>query len=227
MTDRIDKLQRKLGYQFRDQDLLHTALTHRSVSKLNNERLEFLGDAILGLIIAEELFARHRKMPEGDLSRMRANLVKGETLAEIAREFQLGEYLHLGIGELKAGGFNRDSILADSFEAVLGAMYLDSNYQTCKERVIDWYQARLDDPTLHIKRKDPKSILQEYLQAKQLPLPDYEIVEVHGEPHDQTFVVECRVKGIAHRTKDSDTTRRGAEQKAATAFLAWLEQENE
>lgn len=225
MADKLDSLIAKLGYTFKDRKLLDVALTHRSVSKKNNERLEFLGDALLSMIIAEELFRRFPDTLEGELSRLRANLVKGETLSILAREFKLGEYLNLGVGELKTGGFNRDSILADSFEAIIGAVFLDSDHQTCKERVLSWYDTRLNDPKLFHRLKDPKTQLQELLQARQLPLPEYDIVDIAGEPHEQIFTVMCKVDGIAHQTTDEDTTRRRAEQKAAKAFLAWMEQD--
>lgn len=227
MTKKLDTLFKKLGYQFKDKALLDMALTHRSVSKNNNERLEFLGDALLSLIIAEALYIKFPKTKEGELSRIRSKLVKGETLSVLAREFQLGEYLNLGIGELKTGGFNRDSILADAFEAVIGAMYLDSDHQTCKERVLSWYAERLEDPKLFHKLKDPKTQLQEYLQARQLPLPEYDIIDTSGEPHEQVFTVICKVSGVSHKTKNSDKTRRRAEQKAAKEFLAWMEEHHD
>lgn len=227
MTRKIDVLHRKLGYEFEDKKLLDKALTHRSVSKNNNERLEFLGDALLSLIIAEALYKKFPETAEGDLSRVRSKLVKGETLSIIAREFKLGEHLNLGVGELKTGGFNRDSILADSFEAIIGAMFLDSNHEICKERVLAWYDKRLNDSKLFHKLKDPKTVLQEYLQARQMPLPEYDIVEVSGEPHEQVFTIVCKVDGVTHQTKDSGTTRRQAEQKVAKEFLAWMEQDND
>lgn len=226
MSKNADELAYQLGHDFEDDQLLNHALTHRSVSKTNNERLEFLGDALLSYIIAEELYIKFPTATEGDLSRLRSNLVKGDTLAKIARRFDLGDYLNLGIGELRSGGFNRSSILADTLEAIIGAIYLDSDIERCRECVLSWYKHHFEDPNLFFRLKDPKTRLQEYCQARQLALPSYRIKKIEGEPHEQVFTVGCMVAGVPHETLCSDTTRRKAEQKAAEALLDWLESEN-
>jgi ribonuclease-3 len=212
---------RKLGYKFRNQNLLIAALTHRSVRGPNNERLEFLGDSLLNFIIAAELYTLFDKAKEGELSRFRAILVKGETLAAIAQEFQIGDYLRLGPGELKSGGFTRKSILADAFEAIIGAIFLDSGFDTCRERVLHWFASRINEIHLHVE-KDPKTRLQEYLQAKKISLPHYHIVTVEGQAHAQVFHIECRVPGFSYVTYSVGTSRRSAEQLAAEKFLELL-----
>lgn len=216
-----DALMRQLDYKFNSSELLQAALTHRSVRGQNNERLEFLGDSLLNFIIAEKLYHQHRAAKEGDLSRLRANLVKGETLAEIALELKLGDFLRLGPGELKSGGFSRKSILADAFEAIIGAIYLDSDFHTCRKKVLGWFESRINgiNPALE---KDPKTRLQEYLQSKHLPLPQYEILSIEGEAHAQVFHIECRVPGLAFVTSSVGSTRRKAEQLAAEKYLQLL-----
>lgn len=227
MAKKPEELAQKLGYTFTDATFFNNALTHRSVSKTNNERLEFLGDALLSYIIAQELYHKFPEATEGDLSRLRSNLVKGETLSKIARKFHLGEYLNLGVGELRSGGFNRSSILADALEAIIGAIYLDSNIDSCRECVLSWYQSHFEDPNLFYRLKDPKTRLQEYCQARQLPLPEYKIKKVEGEQHAQVFTVICTVVGVPRESVCSDTTRRKAEQKAADELITWLENEND
>lgn len=217
----IDALMRQLKYEFKDVELLQAALTHRSLRGQNNERLEFLGDSLLNFIIAEELYRQFRTAKEGDLSRLRANLVKGETLAEIAQEFKLGDFLRLGPGELKSGGFSRKSILADAIEAIIGAIYLDSSFENCRTIVLQWFDRRFKEITPSIE-KDPKTRLQEYLQAKHLPLPQYVILSIDGEAHAQLFHVECRVPGLAFVTNSVGSTRRKAEQLAAEKYLQLL-----
>ncbi|KZZ59092.1 ribonuclease III, partial [Oleiphilus sp. HI0125] len=175
-TVNYDRLERKLGYTFKDRSLLELALTHRSFKGKNNERLEYLGDAILGYVIAEQLYLRFPHFKEGQLSRLRARLVKGVTLAEIAREFGLGDYLKLGPGELKSGGFRRESILADAVESIIGATYLDSGHDVAKQMVLSWYEERLSSPELETTEKDSKTQLQELLQAKKQDLPTYEVL---------------------------------------------------
>ena len=187
----INRLQRKLGYTFHHQELLQQALTHRSASSKHNERLEFLGDSILSFVIANALYHRFPRVDEGDMSRMRATLVRGNTLAEIAREFELGECLRLGPGELKSGGFRRESILADTVEALIGGIFLDSDIQNVERLILSWYQSRLDEISPGDKQKDPKTRLQEYLQGRHLPLPSYLVVQVRGEAHDQEFTIHC------------------------------------
>lgn len=217
----IDSLMRKLGYEFKNVDLLQTALTHRSVRGQNNERLEFLGDSLLNFIVAEQLYRSFSSAREGELSRLRASLVQGETLAEIAQELELGDFLRLGPGELKSGGFNRKSILADAFEAIIGAIYLDSTFEVCREKLLKWFDSRIKELHLAIQ-KDPKTRLQEYLQSKHLPLPQYEILSIEGEAHAQLFHIECRVLGLPHVTESKGPSRRKAEQLAAEKYLELL-----
>lgn len=199
MNPDLSRLERKLGYRFKDQDLMVLALTHRSFAGRNNERLEFLGDAILNFVAGEALFERFPQAREGQLSRLRARLVKGETLAVLARGFELGEYLRLGSGELKSGGFRRESILADALEALIGAIYLDAGMDAARERVLDWLTGELDGLTLVDTNKDPKTRLQEFLQSRACELPRYEVVDIQGEPHCRTFMVECQVSCLMKR----------------------------
>jgi len=208
-------LYKRLGYTFANEANIVEALTHRSVSKQHNERLEFLGDAILGMVIAKVLYQRFPKQPEGKLTRMRSSLVKGDTLAEVAREFELGELLLLGPGELKSGGFRRDSILADAVEAIIGAIYLEAGMDKCEALILDWFASRLKALDPEAVSKDDKTRLQEYLQANKHPLPLYEVTEIKGKSHDQTFYVECNVAGIDKAVIGKGHSRRRAEQKAA------------
>lgn len=211
-------LMRKLQYEFKNMSLLEAALTHRSLRGQNNERLEFLGDALLNFVIAEGLYLLFNLAEEGELSRLRASLVKGETLAEISQEFNLGDFLRLGPGELKSGGFSRKSILADALEAIIGAIYLDSNFENCRERILSWFDSRMKG--IHLSgEKDPKTRLQEYLQARHLPLPIYEILEIKGQAHAQVFHMECRVKGLSFVSNSVGPSRRKAEQLAAEKYL--------
>ena len=180
----VNQLQKKLGYTFKQNELLLQALTHRSASSKHNERLEFLGDSILSYVIANALYHRFPRVDEGDMSRMRATLVRGNTLAELAREFELGECLRLGPGELKSGGFRRESILADTVEALIGAIFLDSDIQNIENIILKWYENRLAEISPGDKQKDPKTRLQEYLQGRHLPLPSYVVVQVQiGRAH--------------------------------------------
>lgn len=215
-------LYKKLGYEFVNPDNLTLALTHRSASKTHNERLEFLGDSVLGMVIAHALFQRFPKQPEGNLTRMRANLVKGDTLAEIGKEFELGELLKLGPGELKSGGFRRSSILSDAVEAIIGAIYLESGFETCEGLILAWFKSRIEqlDPNLHLK--DDKTRLQEYLQGRKFPLPQYSVAEITGKAHDQTFVVECNVTSLDLKSIGRGNSRRKAEQHAARLVLEKL-----
>lgn len=222
-----DKLQQRLGYVFSDESLLNQALTHRSFGSRNNERLEFLGDSILNFIIARELYERFPSAREGQLSRLRARLVRRQTLADIAREFSLGDYLIMGSGELKSGGFKRDSILSDTLEAVVGAMYLDSDIDRVGERVGSWFNSRLEALSLKTSQKDSKSRLQEYLQARQYDLPEYIVVEVKGASHEQKFQVECRCELFDVPAVGEGSSRRVAEQNAAAIALEKLGVEHE
>lgn len=223
MKTKLDPLIKALGHSFRDPQLLELALTHRSQGNRNNERLEFLGDSIVNFLIAEDLYARFPQAREGQLSRLRARQVKGATLAEVAREFNLGDYLRLGSGELKSGGYRRDSILADALEAVIGAIYLDAGMTVARERVLAWFAERLEKLTLSDTQKDPKTRLQEFLQSRQHALPRYDVVEVQGEAHSQLFTIECVIEALDLTTRGSGSSRRHAEQEAAQKVLEALE----
>jgi ribonuclease-3 len=216
------RLQGALGHEFADPQLLALALTHRSAGRRNNERLEFLGDSIVNHIIAEAIFHRFPDAREGDMSRMRAALVRGETLAELARELQLGDYLALGPGERKSGGRRRRSILADALEAVAGAILLDAGVDRCRECVLAWYGSRLEQMAAAGADKDAKTELQEFLQGRRFPLPEYELVGVVGEDHDQQFLVACRLQKPALVAEGAGASRRKAEQAAALAALERL-----
>lgn len=224
MIANIDRLQRKIGYQFKQLSLLKQALTHRSAAVQNNERLEFLGDAILNLTIGEALFHQFPKCNEGELSRMRASLVREPTLAILARQFELGDYLSLGAGELKSGGFRRESILADCVEAIIGAISLDSDLNTTREIVQKWYQALLEQIKPGDNQKDAKTRLQEYLQGKRLPLPNYKVVDIKGEAHCQLFTVQCQIANDERIFVGTGSSRRKAEQMAAEKILQELTQ---
>ncbi|MGL9736455.1 MAG: ribonuclease III [Symbiopectobacterium sp.] len=220
---RINRLQRKLGYAFQQYDLLLQVLTHRSANGKHNERLEFLGDSILSFVIANALYHRFPRVDEGDMSRMRATLVRGNTLVEIAREFELGECLRLGPGELKSGGFRRESILADTVEALIGGIFLDSDIQNIERLILNWYQTRLDEISPGDKQKDPKTRLQEFLQGRHLPLPTYLVVQVRGDAHDQEFTIYCMISGFNEPVIGTGSSRRKAEQAAAEQVLKILE----
>ncbi|EIO5087700.1 ribonuclease III [Vibrio cholerae] len=222
MTPPMNKLTSKLGYTFKETELLNLALTHRSANGKHNERLEFLGDSILSFVIADELYRRFPKVNEGDMSRMRATLVRGNTLAELGREFDLGDYLKLGPGELKSGGFRRDSILADAVEAIIGAIYLDSDLETARRIVLEWYQFRLEEIKPGASQKDPKTRLQEFLQGRRKPLPVYTVTNIKGEAHNQEFTVACEVAGMDTPVIGKGTSRRKAEQAAAETALEQL-----
>lgn len=198
------------------------ALTHRSYGNQNNERLEFLGDSIVNMVIAEYLFLNFDKAREGHLSRLRARMVKGVTLAEIGREFELGSYLRLGSGELKSGGFRRESILADAVESIIGAIYLDSDFHTCRDQVLRWFEHRLKQLDIQDTQKDPKTRLQEFLQSRHFPLPRYEVLSVDGEAHNQTFHVCCVLPSLDRKTNGVGSSRRVAEQEAARSALKQL-----
>lgn len=214
----------RLGHEFRNPRLAEQALTHRSFSADHNERLEFLGDSILNFVIAEALYERFPAAPEGELSRMRARLVKGETLADIARGFQLGDSLNLGSGEMKSGGHRRESILADAMEALIGAIYLDAGLDVCRLRVREWFSARLVQLVPGDRNKDPKTLLQEMLQARAQPLPLYRLLETTGAEHQQQFQVVCEIAALTEPFTGRGGTRRAAEQAAAEQAIAKLEQ---
>ncbi|MBI3561352.1 MAG: ribonuclease III [Gammaproteobacteria bacterium] len=218
----VDTLYPRLGYIFRDPALLTCALTHRSADQLHNERLEFLGDAVLNLVIGNDLFLRFPQADEGELSRLRAQLVKGDTLGKIAVELHLGEVLRLGSGELKSGGFRRQSILADAVEAIIGAIYLDGGLTAAQEFIKRIYASRLSEARLDLNLKDPKTRLQEYLQARGLDLPSYDVVHTVGHAHAQIFEVACRVVLLSAPVHGSGSSRRKAEQAAAQHTLELL-----
>lgn len=213
-------LESAIGYQFQDSALIQLALTHRSVSgSENNERLEFLGDSILNFIIGEALFKQFPKAKEGQLSRIRASLVKGETLAEIGQQLQLNRYIQLGAGELKSGGARRSSTLADAVEAIIGAIYIESGFDACQSVVLNWFAERLQQISLTDSVKDNKTRLQELLQASKLPVPTYNIISIEGQSHCQRFEVECIVEGSEQTFLGEGASRRHAEQQAAGKAL--------
>lgn len=217
-----DALYKQLGYVFEQPCNLTLALTHRSASKQHNERLEYLGDAVLGMVIANELYTRFPSQPEGALTRMRASLVKGDTLAIIGREFNLGDYMQLGPGELKSGGFRRSSILADAVEAIIGAIYLESGLKTIEPLILKWFEKRIANLDPNVQLKDDKTRLQEYQQGRRRPLPVYAVTDISGKDHDQTFVVTCSVDGLDEPTTGRGNSRRKAEQHAAKLALEKL-----
>lgn len=211
------ELCRQLGYVFTQPQLLQRALTHRSFAPGHNERLEFLGDSLLGCVIAKYLYSEFPDLSEGDLSRLRSNLVKESTLVIFAQQLNLGSQLKLGEGELKSGGFRRPSILADAVEALFGAIFVDGGFVAAERAVLNLfvpYLAKVDMKTLG---KDAKTLLQEYLQGKRLPLPGYSVLETQGEAHEQLFQVECAIPTFKLITRGSGTSRRNAEQQAALA----------
>ena len=218
-------LLKRLAYQFKDPVLLNMALTHRSANKNHYERMEFLGDAILNTTITDDLYHRFPTASEGDLSRLRASLVKGDTLSELAKILELGEYLRLGSGELKSGGFRRNSILADVFESIIGAIYLDGGNESSKKFILEQFSERLTAADITKNLKDPKTRLQELLQSKGCDLPNYEIKNTHGQAHNQTFDVSCQVSLIPTETQGTGNSRRKAEQAAAEQMLVMLETE--
>ena len=221
--DKYLRLYRAIGYTFNNEALLEQALTHRSAAKQHNERLEFLGDAILGMIIGETLFKRFPTVPEGKLTRMRSTLVKGDTLAELAKEASVGELLNLGPGELKSGGHRRSSILADAVEAILGAIYLDSGMDEVRGVIHRLWESRINqlDPNAH--PKDSKTRLQEFLQGRKQALPTYEVLSISGKDHAQTFEVCCKVESLPDAGVAAGNSRRKAEQEAARLTLEKLD----
>ncbi len=217
-NNELKRLEKRIGYTFSDFTLLKQAMTHRSALGEHNERLEFLGDSILSFAISTDLYLRFPKVDEGDLSRMRATLVCGKMLAEIGREFQLGDCLILGPGELKSGGFRRDSIIADGVEAIIGAAFLDSDIDNTKKLILKWFDSRLRSIEPGISQKDPKTRLQERLQSRKQALPLYEVIEIKGEAHNQRFTMSCSIDGVKS-VQGQGTSRRKAEQIAAEKML--------
>ena len=209
-----------LAYAFRRPELLRQALTHRSYGVPHNERLEFVGDAVLNCVIGAALYERFPALPEGDLSRVRAALVNQETLARVARRIDLGAQIRLGEGELRSGGADRPSILADALEAIFGAVFLEGGFDAARTTITACYGDVLAEADPAALGKDPKTRLQEWLQARQMPLPDYGVVEVGGAAHAQRFVVECRIPALDVTTRGEGVSRRVAEQVAAAAAVA-------
>ncbi|MCX7090254.1 MAG: ribonuclease III [Legionellales bacterium] len=222
MHPHIKRLYQHLGYEFHHKPYLRQALTHCSVGEKNYERLEFLGDSILNLVISNALYHQYPQLSEGQLSRLRAFLVNGDMLADIALEIDLGEYLLLGQGELKSGGFRRRSILADALEAIFAAILLDSDFAHAQQVILFLYKDRLNDETLDANSKDAKTQLQEFLQAQKHPLPKYSVKKIIGEEHDQIFHIICHQTTLNLSTEGNGETRRKAEQVAAKLMLEQL-----
>ena len=215
----MDKLQKKFSYEFNDIGLLKQALTHRSVSKNNNERLEFLGDSVLGCVVSEELYRRYPLIDEGQLSRLRSHLVRGQTLANLAKTLNISESLTLGHGELKSGGFRRESILADAFEAILGAIFLDSDYLTVKNIILELFVDLLNQARPEDSLKDFKTQLQELLQKKGYSLPSYELIQTKGKDHNAIFYVSCMVQELNLKSEKNAKSIKRAEQACAQSIL--------
>ncbi|MFZ2726219.1 MAG: ribonuclease III [Methylococcaceae bacterium] len=225
MIRKPEILSKKLGLQFNNPQLFAMALTHRSASANNNERLEFLGDSILGFVIAQQLYERFPTAPEGVLSRLRASLVNQNSLAELAKQHHVGDYLVLGSGELKSGGFRRESILSDALEAIIAALFLDQGMDACQRWVIQLFTEKLQQLSLDNWQKDPKTQLQEIMQARRMELPEYSLITMSGLAHEQTFKVKCTVPMIKETCIGSGISRKKAEQAAAELMLALLHKE--
>jgi ribonuclease III len=218
----LAKLTAALGHDFADRALLQTALTHRSFGVPNNERLEFIGDGVLNCVIAVALFRRYSDLPEGDLSRMRASLVRQDALHRLALSLKLGDALRLGEGELKSGGSQRPSILADALEALIGAIYLDAGFEAAQKVIARLYLPLFDELSSGPLTKDPKTSLQEWLQGRKKPLPRYQVIEASGAAHEQRFAVACEIDNPPLRTIGQGSSRRLAEQAAADSALKAL-----
>lgn len=224
-TSGLLPLTRRLNYTFRDEALLHEALTHRSAASLNNERLEFLGDGALNFVIAARLFEQYPQVREGDLSRLRASLVNRDSLAEVARRLNLGDYIRLGPGEMKSGGFRRSSILADTVESILGAVYCDGGFEPCRRLILDLFADRLEHSPDLQDLKDAKTRLQELLQSRRIALPEYNVTDIRGKSHDQQFTVECRIDALDCTATGTGRSRRKAEQIAAELAIDQISSE--
>ncbi|TAL54974.1 MAG: ribonuclease III [Methylovulum sp.] len=222
MMRKPEALRKKLGLTFNNPELFTMALTHRSASSNNNERLEFLGDSILGFVIAQKLYDTFPDASEGALSRLRASLVNEATLAELARKYQLGDALVLGSGELKSGGFRRDSILSDALEAIMGALFKDQGIVACQQWIESLFDEKLQNLSLNNWQKDPKTQLQELMQSKKMELPDYTLITMSGPSHEQTFKVKCSVPLIEETCIGTGISRKKAEQAAAELMLELL-----
>ena len=222
MQNKLQRLCRRLDHEFKSLAYLKQALTHRSASSANNERFEFFGDSILSMVISHALFEQFPEQNEGQLSRLRAHLVRGEMLATIAAELELGDYLYLGQGELKSGGFRRASTLADALEAIFAAVFFDGGFDAARLVILKLFQSRLDDPELSATLKDSKTQLQEHLQAQKKTLPEYTLTKIVGDEHEQVFYVKCDVSALKLTTHGHAETRRKAEQIAAKLVLQKL-----
>jgi len=218
----LQKLCRKIGYQFKSIEFLELALTHRSASSQHNERVEFLGDGVLNFVVAEALYHNYPNATEGELSRYRATLVNKDTLAEIAKELNLGDYIRLGSGELKSGGFRRASILADGLEAIIAAVLLDTGFESAKNLILNLFKNKIDVVSEQ-KLKDPKSRLQEYLQSRKQNLPLYTVMSIDGDPHNQTFKIKCDIPELNIVVEGKGSSRRKAEQLAAESAMQLIE----
>jgi ribonuclease-3 len=216
VTDRLD-------HRFESPELLQQALRHRSAGTPNNERLEFLGDALVNLVVAEALHQAWPRADEGALTRARASLVRESALAELARRLDLGKRIEMGPGELKSGGHRRDSILADALEAVVAAIHLDAGFEACRAQVLPWFEPMIAELPVGKAEKDPKTKLQEWLQGRALPRPTYRLVETRGDDHARIFLVSCETSEPAHAETAEATSLRNAEQLAAERMLARLE----
>ena len=222
--ERQASLSKIIHYTFNDPSFMIMALTHRSFSSQHNERLEFLGDSVLSFLIANELYKRFPRIDEGDLSRLRAQLVKESSLSTIATSMGLGDFIRLGEGELKSAGWRRPSILADTFESIIGAIYLDGGIEPTHEFVLRFFETQLNEIDPKLIQKDPKTLLQELLQSKKSDLPIYTVVSIEGEAHSQTFTIECHIKKSNIKTQGVGNSRRIAEQEAASkAYQLMLE----
>jgi ribonuclease-3 len=219
----LNRLQSTLDYRFKQEELLKQALTHRSFCRgVNNERLEFLGDSVLSLVISHNIYEQQPSASEGDLSRIRASLVNEAALARIARDINLGDYIFLGGGELKSGGFRRASILSDTMEAILGAIYLDSDFTQVQTSILYLYRKYLQNLPSQSSLKDPKTRLQEYLQSEKIDIPEYVVMKTIGKSHDQTFTLACRIHSLSIETSGIGSSRKKAEQDAAIKALKAL-----
>lgn len=223
MIKKPQQLAKTLGLDFNQQELLTTALTHRSVGADNNERLEFLGDSILGFVIAQKLYDAFPDASEGVLSRLRASLVNQDSLAALARQHNLGDYLILGSGELKSGGFRRDSILSDALEAIIGALFKDQGIEACQAWILKLFAEKLAELTADNWKKDPKTQLQELMQSRGVELPEYQLVTMSGLPHAQSFQITCRTRLTDEICTGSGASRKKAEQSAAEQMLTLLQ----
>jgi ribonuclease-3 len=225
--ERQASLSRIIHYTFNDPSLMIMALTHRSFSAQHNERLEFLGDSVLSFLIANELYKRFPRIDEGDLSRLRAQLVKESSLSTIATSIGLGDFIRLGEGELKSAGWRRPSILADTFESIIGAIYLDGGIEPTHKFILRFFETQLNEMDPKLIQKDPKTLLQELLQSKKSDLPIYTVVSIEGEAHSQTFTIECSIKKSNIKTQGVGNSRRIAEQEAASkAYQLMLESQS-